>query len=164
MINQQDLLGNTALNSAIERGNLDAVLLLLNRGADMTVKNKNHLAAIHQCIITNQPKLLEMILTDYPQTDINLGGENGMGALHYCAYGNNLDCAKILLKHNVQVCQPCNNGFYPIHIAAQNSSNAVLELLFEHGSKLGCSRLNMISYLDGDNNKPYVFLISLINL
>jgi ankyrin repeat protein len=58
-----------------------------------------------------------MILNDYPDTDINLGGENGSAPLHYCAYGDNLECAKILLKYNAKVCMPCNNGFYPIHIA-----------------------------------------------
>jgi ankyrin repeat protein len=50
MINQVDLFGNTALNVSIERGNSEAVLFLLNNGADMTLKNKNHLAAIHQVI------------------------------------------------------------------------------------------------------------------
>ena len=58
-----------------------------------------------------------MILNDYPDTDINLGGENGSAPLHYCAYGDNLECAKILLKYNAKVCITCNNGFYPIHIA-----------------------------------------------
>ena len=71
------------------------------------------------------------------------------------AFNDDLVCAQILLKNNAKLCIPCSNGFFPVHIATQNTSNKVLELLFEHGSKLGCSRLNMISYVDGDNNKPY---------
>ena len=154
MINYQDLSGNTPLHIAIDKGNAETVLFLLNRGADWNLKNKNFAAPIHQCVLSNQAKILDLILTDYSRIDINQGGENGGCPLHYCAYGDNLDCAQILIKHHAEICKPCNNGFYPIHIAAQNSSNKVLELLFEQGTKRGCSRLNMISYVDGDNNKP----------
>ena len=129
-------------------------LFLLNKGADTTLKNKNSATPLHQCILSKQPRMLSLILKDHPDIDVNIGGENGGAPLHYCAFNDDIESAQILLNHKAKFCQPCCNGFYPIHIAAQNSSNKVLELLFEHGSKLGCTRLNMISYVDGDNNKP----------
>lgn len=154
MINNQDMFGNTPLHIAIENGNKECCLYLLNKGADANIRNKNSAAAIHQCVITNQPEILDLLLSHESKIDIHLGGENGATALHYCADTDNIECCKVLIKYNSNLCKPCNNGFFPIHTAAQRSANKVLEFLIEHGNTKGCSRLKMLSFVDGDNNKP----------
>lgn len=94
------------------------------------------------------------MLSHVRNIDIHLGGENGSTALHYCAYFDNLECAKVLIKHKANFCKPCNNGFFPVHTAAQRCSNKVLECLIAEGGRMGCSKLKMLSFVDGDNNKP----------
>ena len=37
------------------------------------------------------------------------------------------------LKHNARLCITCDIGLYPMHVAAQNSSSATLEVLIEYG-------------------------------
>ena len=69
-------------------------------------------------------------------------------ALHYCAYYDAIDCAKVLIKHGSELTRACNNGFYPIHMAAQRCSNQVLELIIAEGGKLGFGKLKMLEYVD----------------
>ncbi|CAF0715061.1 unnamed protein product [Brachionus calyciflorus] len=165
IINAQDLNGNTPLHIAIERGSKECVTYLLNKNADTTIKNKNSYAPIHQCVISNQPEILDILLTHQKnKINIHLGGENGSTALHTCAYHDNIECAKVLIKHKSNICQTCNNGFFPIHVAAQRCSNKVLELLIGEGNKMGCSKLKMLSFVDGDNNKPLHAAVQFGNL
>lgn len=154
MLNTQDLSGNTPLHIAIEKGLNDCVLYLLNKGADPSIKNKDMHASIHQCVISNRPDILDLLLSHENRCDVHLGGENGGTALHTCAYLDNLECAKVLVKHKSNLCKPCSNGFFPIHVAAQRCSNKVLEFLIGEGCKIGCNKLRMLSFVDGDNNKP----------
>jgi transient receptor potential cation channel subfamily A member 1 len=152
------------LHISIDKGHSDCVIYLLNKGADSTIKNKRCHAPIHQCVISNKPDILDILLSHEKKCDIHLGGENGGTALHYCAYYDNLECAKILLKYDASLCNPDNNGFLPIHMAAQRCSNKVLEYLIEEANKKGCSRLKMLSFVDGDNNKPLHAAVQFGNL
>lgn len=165
IINAQDSYGNTPLHIAIEKGLRDCVAFLLSKGADTSIKNKNSYAPIHQCVVYNQPDILELLLShNGNKSDVHLGGENGNTALHTCAYHDNLECAKILIKHKSNICKTCNNGFFPIHVAAQRFSNKVLEFLIDEGNKIGCSKLKMLSFVDGDNNKPLHAAVQFGNL
>lgn len=163
MINELDLTGNTPLHIAIERGSAECCRYLLSRGADTSLLNKAGHAPIHQCVLSNRPDILDMML-GFNQVDIHLGGENGSTALHYCAYEDNLECARVLIRHKANLCKPCNNGFFPIHTAAQRCSNQVLEYLIDEGGKMGNSRLKMLSFVDGDNNKPLHAAVQFGNL
>lgn len=165
MINVADPIGNTPLHVAIERGQKDCVLFLMDKGADSNRKNKDHHAPIHYCVMQNQPELLEILLSHPSKSvDIHLGGENGSTALHYCAFIDNLECAQVLINHKANFCRPCQNGFFPVHTAAQNCSNRVLEFLLAEGTKQGCSKLRMLSFVDGDNNKPLHAAVQFSNL
>ena len=154
MINYQDSNGNTPLHIAIMNGNIECCEFLLNKGADSTIKNNQSHAPIHQCILSNQPIILDKFLSHSLHPNIHLGGENGQTALHYCAYYENLECAEVLIKHKVELCRACNYGFFPIHVAAQRCSNKILKFLIEEASKKGCTKLNLLSFVDGDKNKP----------
>ncbi len=57
-----------------------------------------------------------------------------------------------------------NNGFFPVHTAAQNCANKVLEFLIAEGFKMGCNKLKMLSFVDGDNNKPLHAAVQFSNI
>jgi transient receptor potential cation channel subfamily A member 1 len=163
MINIQDLSGNTPLHIAIEAGDPDCFKFLLQSGADITIKNRQYHAPIHQCILMKKPQLLDILL-EHDSFDINLVGDRGWTALHYCAISDNLECAEILVKYDCNLCIPCNNGYYPIHVAAQKASNRMFEYLLSEGNKMGYTKLEMLSIVDSDNNKPLHAAVQFGNL
>ena len=55
--------------------------------------------------------------------------------------------------------QPCNNGYYPIHIAAKNSSVGVLEVLLKWAETRGCMRKGFIQLPDLEGNLPLHFAV-----
>ena len=155
MVNISDMSGNTPLHIAIENGNLNCVVYLLDKRANTNLKNNEMHAPIYFCILHKQSEILDAMLSHSTnKCDVHLEGEYGETPLHYCAFTDNLECAQVLIKHKAAICRPCKNGFFPVHIAAQNCSNRVLEFLLDVGSKRGCSKLRMLSFVDGDNNKP----------
>ena len=165
MINSQDSLGNTPLHIAINQGHKDCTLFLLDKGADTNIKNKSHQAPIHVCIISNRPSILEILVTHSSKPDVNLGGENGATPLHYCASCDNDECVKILLNNKAKICKPCDNGFYAINIAAQAFSGKAFNVLINEASRLlGYSKVQILSFVDGDNNKPLHAAVQFGNL
>ena len=50
--------------------------------------------------------------------------------------------------------EACNNGFYPIHVAAKNASVGVLEALLKYSEDRGCQRKKMITLPDLEGNVP----------
>ena len=134
--------GNSLLHIAISCGKYEAVELLIYNGANIEIRNKDYIAPIHQCVISNQPEILELLLTQ-KNCNVDLKDNYGGTALHYCALSDNFECAKILLKYNASFCSQCNNGFYPIHLAAHRCSNKVLALLISEGNKRIISSVKM---------------------
>jgi ankyrin repeat protein len=62
-----------------------------------------------------------------PQTD-------GMTALHWAAYNDQLEATRLLLAHKAEVAPQNRYGVTPLSMAATNGSAALIELLLEHGA------------------------------
>lgn len=132
-MNCVDESGNTLLHIAIQNGHLKLSEYLLDNGSDCTIQNKRNQAAIHQCVVSKQPEILAMLLNHRTHPDKHLKDKIGATALHYCAVTDDVECAKVLLKNKAKITERCNNGFFPIHLAAHNCSNEVLQLLITEG-------------------------------
>ncbi len=126
--------GNSLLHIAISNGNYETVELLINNGANLEIRNKDNIAPIHQSVLSNKPEILELLLAQN-NCNVDLKANFGGTALHICASTDNFECAKILLNYKATLCSQCNNGFYPIHIAAHSCSNKVLALLMSEGNQ-----------------------------
>ena len=165
MINSKDLEDNTPLHIAIMQGHKNCALFLLDNNADTNIQNKFQVFPLHQCVNSNQPGILEILIYHHSKPNINLKSHNGGTALHMCAFYDFHECARILLKKDVELMkQFCSNGFSPVHLAAQIGSNKVFELLMSEGSKLGYSRLEFLKVADGDNNRALHAAVQFGNL
>lgn len=142
------------MHIAIENGHIQCCFNLLEKEVDLTIKNKDLLTPLYYCIKFSKPKILDLILNSKPELNINVKDYNGATMLHYCAFTDNLECAKILLQHGAKICTASDNGCFPIHVAAFRCSNNVLNLLLEEGKKLGCSKEKMLKFTDADDNRP----------
>ncbi|XP_052774065.1 transient receptor potential cation channel subfamily A member 1-like isoform X2 [Mya arenaria] len=152
-LNATDKLLNTPLHVAVRTEQVEAVQFLLANGADPSLVNDDEMAPIHLAVDINARKSLKALLAS-DKVDSNLRGEKGMRALHYCAYKDRAECAKMLLENGAKPCQKCDNGFFPINIAGKCAAAKTLEILIQHVEKLGYKREDVLSFTDKENNMP----------
>ncbi|CAF1093211.1 unnamed protein product [Rotaria sordida] len=152
-LNIEDKDGWTPLHHAVRNNALNAIEFLLDNGVNDVHLSKQHEAPIHLAVIHNQLKALELLLCKRPD-EVNLGGERDKTPLHYAALIDNVDAAKILTNYNARLCQPCNSGSYPIHVAALNSSNQVLSHLLAIAKSLGYDTEHLLNFCDAENHRP----------
>uniref|UniRef100_A0A914UXB1 Ion transport domain-containing protein n=1 Tax=Plectus sambesii TaxID=2011161 RepID=A0A914UXB1_9BILA len=153
-INATDDEGNTALHVAAEKNKRDVIEHLLVHGADGNKLNIKHWAPIHIATMLNHPAIIEELAAFPDLVDVNIGGLNSGTALHLAAIFDLPEVCSVLLKVGCKMCQPCSNGFYPIHMAAKNASTKTLEQLLQQGEGMGYSRVLMLGFCDGENNSP----------
>ncbi|XP_048762327.2 transient receptor potential cation channel subfamily A member 1-like isoform X2 [Ostrea edulis] len=152
-INLQDRDGNTALHVAVEKEQTQCIEALIQQGADTSVLNCAKMAPVHLAIDLGLIEQLRTILLLDKSSTI-MRGETGNTPLHYCAFKDRDDCAKLLLEHGAKPCLSCDDGFYPIHSAATRASDKTLEVLIKHVERLGYTRESVLSFTDKYNNTP----------
>ncbi|XP_052283272.1 transient receptor potential cation channel subfamily A member 1-like [Dreissena polymorpha] len=152
-LNMPDKLLNTPLHVSVRTEQVGSIQFLLDHGADPTVANDDQMAPLHLAVDINAKKSLKALLS-HAKVDPNLKGEKGMNALHYCAYKDRAECAKILLENGAKPCQKCDNGFFPINIAGKCAAAKTLEILIQHVEKLGYKREDILTFTDKENNMP----------
>jgi ankyrin repeat protein len=65
--------------------------------------------------------------------DVNATQADGMTAMHWAAYLDDLETAKLLVEANANVQATNRYGVTPLSLACQNGSTAMVELLLERG-------------------------------
>jgi ankyrin repeat protein len=66
--------------------------------------------------------------------DVNAPQIDGMTALHWAAYRDDVEAAKLLVDAKANVAATNRYGVTPLSLACQNGSATVVELLLEHGA------------------------------
>lgn len=79
LINQQNSAGNTALHWAALNGHLDCVKVLLDAGADPTIKNKAGHDAVYEAEINDKTEVVEWVLTEGSGLEKGIGDSEGGG-------------------------------------------------------------------------------------
>jgi len=68
------------------------------------------------------------------RADVNAPQADGMTALHWAAYHDDLEMARLLVEANANVSAANRYGVTPLSLACQNGSTAIVELLLERGA------------------------------
>ncbi|XP_061192544.1 transient receptor potential cation channel subfamily A member 1-like [Saccostrea echinata] len=152
-INLQDAEGNTPLHIAVEKEQTKAVETLIKLGANTSLLNDAKMAPVHLAVDLGLLEPLQTILILDKKSAV-MPGETGATPLHYSAYKDRHECAKLLLEHGAKPCKSCDDGFYPIHAAATRAADKTLEVLIKHVERLGYSREVVLSFTDKYNNTP----------
>lgn len=150
-VDAQDENGNTPLHAAAENRFKKCADLLLQYNCDPTIANLQGYLPIHVACDLDYGDVLQTML-QHEKVNVNACDNLGNTPLHYCAAKDSFNCVGILLKHGATMCQKCDIGYYPIHIAARNGSGKSLALLIEQVKIMG--KGNVLCYLDRENNMP----------
>ena len=126
-INVQDQDGNTLLIYSIYNFNHDAVVMLLQRGANPNLSNDAGFSPIHLAATLNDHKAVK-ILVQYG-ADINILDKTGSTAAMYAASSNNIKTIEYLINHNANLDIMNHNGMNIIDFAKSSSNKNILDYL-----------------------------------
>lgn len=127
-VNEKDsLLGLTALYSAAAEGQIEAVRFLFEKGADITVKNRNGSTAI--CIAAENGHIDVVRLLLEKGAEINAKDEYGNTALSLAARKGHINVARLLLEKGADINIASVDGRTALKEAELNGHTSIVRLL-----------------------------------
>ncbi|MGB1251612.1 MAG: sigma-70 family RNA polymerase sigma factor [Candidatus Promineifilaceae bacterium] len=120
-------LGYTALHFAAGIGATDLVMLLVEAGTDVNVRNKRQSTPLGEAISMNRPKVVQFLLEN--GADPNLAAHNGITPLHQAVIHNRPKLAQRLLEAGANVEATDQHGRSPLAWAYSKRAVEMVALL-----------------------------------
>ncbi|HEY0866130.1 MAG TPA: ankyrin repeat domain-containing protein [Fimbriimonas sp.] len=121
--------GFTPLGYAAYFGHLEAVRLLLRKGASPNVASENplHVTPLHSALDQGRKEMARALVEN--GADVNASQGDGWTPLHYCAQNGDVETAKFLLDHGARGDEPNRAGAFPADLAEKAGYAALAEIL-----------------------------------
>lgn len=130
---QNEADGRTVLISAAARGDLEVVKVLLERGADVNVRDNKGYTALFHALEARYDEVSEVLL-NHPNLDPTARGLNGISALSSYVWRDKKEAVRKLLERGADVNAQDNDGDAPLHGAAQNGNVEIIDMLLAKGA------------------------------
>lgn len=124
--------GNTPLHLAAYMGRVEAVQLLLAKGASVHNTNRAGNTALQWASRHNDTTIVSLLIQR--GADVRHADNTGFTALHFCAYANAVDTCRLLLDNGADVNAVTEKGYTAVCTAAEHHNTPVAELLIERGA------------------------------
>ena len=135
-VNAIDKNSRTALMLACQKGNVEAINVLLNAGADINIRNANGSACILFAVVGGCHKETLQAIIDHG-ADINATNEDSRTALMIACVRGDVEAIHVLLNAGADSTITDTNGFTWIHYAvAGGCSKETLQLIIGNGAKV----------------------------
>jgi len=164
-IDQDDGYGNTPLMFAVQFRKIRAVEFLVNRGADVDLKNKEETTALHIAVTQSNLASVNILLKAGATQFDDIMGVTLLGKASMIG---NEQIVSSLIKHGARVNTSDDDGNTPLHLVfhqlANDGSTSVVKLLIDNGAKInaknkaGNTPLDYASSLS-ETNKSMVELL-----
>ncbi|KAG8010868.1 Histone-lysine N-methyltransferase EHMT1, partial [Nibea albiflora] len=118
-INCQDDGGWTAMIWATEYKHVDQVKLLLSKGADISIRDKEENICLHWAAFSGSVDIAELLLN--ARCDLQVVNIHGDSPLHIAARENRLDCVTLFLSRGADVFLKNREGETPPDCCSHNS-------------------------------------------
>lgn len=128
----RDSFGRTPLHWAVDRGELELVVLLLERGASVTARDGAGLTPLHLASRSARVVLAERLLANCAPVDART--DDGATPLHFAAAAGRGPLVQLLLDHGADLNAERAGGSTPLRAARNYRQQAVAELLAEQGA------------------------------
>ncbi|XP_049798922.1 uncharacterized protein LOC126234270 [Schistocerca nitens] len=116
-------------------GSADAILALVNAGANVEAEDKDGLTALHCAASRGHTDCLETLLT-LCGAQVDVMDSHGCTALFYAATLGHADATRLLLGHGADPNRQDRKGRTPAHCGAAKGQLETLRLLAAHGASL----------------------------
>ncbi|XCA36459.1 MAG: ankyrin repeat domain-containing protein [Wolbachia endosymbiont of Armadillidium vulgare] len=136
-----------SLHLVVEAGNKEAVEVLLNKGADVNMINRNGKAPLYYAARSGRKEIVDVLLNN--RADVNMGAVDVIGRtvntpLHLAAEFGHKEVAEVLLNNGANVNMTDEIERAPLHYAAKFGHKEVAEVLLNNGANV-----NMIDETGG---------------
>jgi len=148
-VNTPNLKGLTALHISCREGNIEVVIELLKKGANIEATTKKRNTPLHVASLGGKLEIVRLLLEH--GAEVNKQAENEMTPLYMAAQENHIDVAKELLYHSANPHLAASGGFEPVDVAIQQKHSEMTAFLMEQGSKRGFKALHVIARKDAIN-------------
>ena len=132
----------TPLMHACENGDIDAINILLNAGADPNIADVHGYTALHDAVegFCSTESLRAII--DHG-ADVNARNNNSVTAIMIACYKGNTDAISVLLKAGADLNMTDGNGASCIHhVVGEGFTKAMLETVINHGADVNLTNNN----------------------
>ncbi|KAK6356797.1 hypothetical protein TWF718_001138 [Orbilia javanica] len=127
-----DIKRTRELHSALGKGNLDILKLVINSGADINARSEKGETALHIATKRSDSHIVDYLLKHGAVVDV--AALNGRTALHESAINNRFEIARVLLDRGADVHALDTLGKTPLYCAAESGKAEVLKILVEAGA------------------------------
>lgn len=132
-------IGTTPLHVAAEEGQVDLVMLLISKGADVHAMDKIGATPLHVAVKAKKSEaekvnLVHLLLEK--GADRTTGDCDGRTALHYAAVEGKHVVAHLLAVHQDDVNQRDDSGQTPLHVAAYEGHASLVEMFKKRGANI----------------------------
>lgn len=152
--------GNALLHDAVHHEQADAVKLLLNRGANIEVKNNKGNTPLHEAVHYQRADLVTLLLNrgaDIEATNdifntplfIAIGHENGA-------------IVRLLLDRGARLATWNENGDTPIHDAARTGNVDIVKILLDRGADIEVENGRLLTPLSCASQKGKADVVKLL--
>lgn len=132
--NAQDALKHGALHRAAALGLAHITRALLERGADVNLKNNSGWTAVHVACYYYHKDILAALLSSSYGYDIELANKDGWTSLHAAASQGHADVVQMLLAHNASVNARASDQSTPLHAACRHGHARAVKALLGAGA------------------------------
>ena len=129
-VDSRNATGITPLMNAAMNGNVQAVELLIKRGADPSLKNNLGWNSLHFAALRGDTDIISLIHTRMPDIE-SLNGE-GATPLLVAAYNGKLHAVKWFLERGANAAYEDNGGWNALHSAASSGDPETIDHILTH--------------------------------
>lgn len=148
------------LHIAATSSNQGVMKALLDKGANINVKDKNGKTPLYNATVCNRLDNVKYLIK---QADVNAKDEDGKTSLHKAALLNHLEIVKVLLQNGADVnAKDKNNTSF--HIAARSGHVGVAQALIKAGADVSVTKYNRqtrlhLADVNARNKNSYYILL-----
>ena len=137
--------GRTGLYKAIEKGGIEEVKSIINRGGDINRKDNQYITPLHWAVKLGKTEIVKLLINSNCEKDPR--DNNRRTPLHYASKDGAVEIAKILIDSGCQIGSKDIYDKNPLHIAAGTGVKDLCKLLIKSGADLNKRDKNLLSPL-----------------
>ena len=126
--------GRNALHSASFYGRTEIAKMLVDKGIECHVPDKDQWTQLHLCAQEKHPEIVRYILEHGRGIQINAKSHNGRTPLHSASLKGCLEAARILLEFGAALDEVDNKEWTALHVACQHGHTGVAEFLLKQNA------------------------------